>query len=95
MAVIQNTATTASVPEIQWQRIEAGEYRSLDGRWEVLKVWDRLYGDHWQLTDNTIDDYYKKHTACDSLKHAKHVASLTVQRETGAFKSINITDDMF
>lgn len=44
---------------IKWKRIEAGEYTSEDGRFTILKTWDRIYGNHWQLHDAYEDDYYK------------------------------------
>ena len=80
---------------LEWKKLDAGEYESRDGRFYILKTWDRLNGDHWQLTDNTVEDYYKSHTACDSLKHAKHVAELTINREQGIFEKppIKLTDD--
>ena len=81
---------------LEWKKLDAGEYESKDGRFYILKTWDRLYGNHWQLTDNTVKDYYKSHTACDSLKHAKHVAELTINQEQGIFEKppIHLTDDM-
>ena len=44
---------------LKWKRIEAGEYRSMDERFHILKTWDRVYGDHWQLHDEADSDYYK------------------------------------
>lgn len=44
---------------IKWKRIEAGEYESEDGRFYILKTWDRIYGNHWQLLDKNATDYYK------------------------------------
>ena len=44
---------------ITWKRIEAGEYVSEDGRFYILKTWDRLYGNHWQLRDRSVEDRYK------------------------------------
>lgn len=44
---------------IEWKRIEAGEYESKDGRFHILKTWDRIYGNHWQLLDRNANDYYK------------------------------------
>ena len=81
---------------LEWKKLDAGEYESSDGRFYILKTWDRLNGNHWQLSDNTVEDYYKSHTACDSLKHAKHVAELTINREHGIFEKppIKLTDEM-
>lgn len=44
---------------IQWKRIEAGEYMSADERFYIIKTWDRIYGNHWELHDKSIPDYYK------------------------------------
>ena len=44
---------------IKWKRIEAGEYESEDGRFYIIKTWNRIYGDHWRLFDRNDDDYYK------------------------------------
>lgn len=44
---------------ITWVRIDSGEYMSEDGRFYILKTHNNIYGNHWQLRDNTIDDYYK------------------------------------
>ncbi len=82
---------------LRWKRIEAGEYESLDGRFHVLQTWDRLYGEHWQLTDGNVEDYYKAQTACESLKHAKHVAELIVNRESGVYEKpqIKLSENSF
>lgn len=72
---------------IEWRMLEAGEYESADGRFDVIKAYDRLYGSHWQLTDHKKKDNcggdLQHH--CDSLKHAKHTAELTLQYEKGIF----------
>lgn len=44
---------------IQWKKIEAGEYISENGRFHILKTWNRVYGNHWQLHDKNEKDYYK------------------------------------
>lgn len=44
---------------IKWNKIEAGEYRSDDNRFHIIKTWDRIYGNHWQLHDGNSADYYK------------------------------------
>ena len=44
---------------IKWKRIEAGQYESEDARFLILKTWDRVYGDHWELHDKNEDDFYK------------------------------------
>ena len=44
---------------IKWKRIEAGEYESEDERFTILKTWNRIYGNHWQLCDRNERDHYK------------------------------------
>lgn len=44
---------------IKWNKVEAGEYRSDDNRFHIIKTWDRIYGNHWQLHDGNSTDYYK------------------------------------
>lgn len=44
---------------IKWKKIEAGEYRSDDERFHIIKTWDRIYGNHWKLLDSSVVDYYK------------------------------------
>ncbi len=44
---------------IKWKRIEPGEYESEDGRFYILKSWDRVYGNHWKLLDREEADMYK------------------------------------
>lgn len=80
---------------LEWKRIEAGEYESADGRFHIFKTWDRLYGNHWELQDSNVKEWYKSKTSCDSLKHAKHVAEVTVNRENGVYEKppILITND--
>lgn len=81
---------------LRWKRLEAGEYDSTDGRFNICKTWDRLYGNHWRLTDHNIKDYYKAQTACESLKHAKHVAETRVRQEKGLLQKSTfvLTEDM-
>ena len=43
---------------IKWKKIEAGEYMSEDGRFQILKTWDRIYGNHWRLRDINDPNYY-------------------------------------
>ncbi len=70
-----------------WKRNEPGDYESIDGRFSVIHAYDRLYGSHWQLTDHNKKDNFGRdlQRACDSLKHAKHTAELTLQYEKGIF----------
>ncbi len=44
---------------IAWKKIEAGEYESEDGRFHIIKSYDRIYGNHWELHDRNEPDYYK------------------------------------
>lgn len=44
---------------IKWKKLDAGEYESSDGRFYILKSWDRIYGNHWQLWDRSVPDKYK------------------------------------
>ena len=82
---------------LEWKRVEAGEYQSVDGRFHITRTWDRLYGNHWVLQDSNVEDWYKAKTACDSLKHAEHVAEMTVNRENDVYKKppIQISDNTF
>lgn len=43
---------------IKWKKLDAGEYESEDGRFYVLKTWNRLYGNHWTIRDRFEEDYY-------------------------------------
>ena len=56
---------------ISWKKIEAGHYESDDGRFNILKCYDNLFGNHWQLHDCFIKDYYKACFHEYSLKDCK------------------------
>ena len=56
---------------IEWKRIEAGEYESKDGRFHILKTWDRVYGNHWVLQDRRVEDWYKGRYDEDTLLACK------------------------
>ena len=56
---------------IKWTRIEAGEYESEDKRFRIMKDYDRIYGEHWTLYDQTIDDWYKMQYHEATLKECK------------------------
>lgn len=61
----------ASTPiRITWVREEAGSYHSEDGRFDILNVYDRMLGNHWQLWDRKTNQTYEK----DTLKECKWVA---------------------
>lgn len=66
---------------IKWKKIEAGEYESEDGRFHILKTWDRIYGNHWQLHDSNESDYYKglyhENTLLDCKLKAETVNKIT------------------
>ena len=44
---------------IKWVRIEAGEYKDEKDRFHIIKTWNRVYGNHWQLYDNQEENYYR------------------------------------
>lgn len=44
---------------LKWIRIEAGDYKSDDNRFRILKSWDRVYGKHWKIYDTRNPNYYK------------------------------------
>ena len=44
---------------IEWVRNEAGVYEDVNGRFTVMKTYDRVYGNHWQLHDRNESNYYK------------------------------------
>lgn len=44
---------------IRWRKLEAGHYESVDGRFDILASYSRLYGNHWVLQDSYEKDYYK------------------------------------
>lgn len=59
---------------MEWIRIEAGEYWSKDDRFQILKVWDRIYGSHWNLSDGKTNNNYP----CDTLKQCKQKVEVIV-----------------
>ena len=61
---------------IQWKKIEAGEYVSKDDRFHILKTWNRIYGNHWQLQDRSEPDYYK------SIYHEQTLLECKLKAET-------------
>lgn len=44
---------------IKWRRIEAGEYKSEDDRFLIIKTWNSIYGNHWELRDMSVPNRYK------------------------------------
>jgi len=55
---------------MEWKKIEAGEYYSIDERFHIFKSWDRINGNSWQLTDHQS----KQEFNYDTLKQCKNVA---------------------
>ena len=73
---IRAAAKRAAMPEgpapvrIKWIREEAGSYRSEDGRFDIINVYDHMLGNHWSLWDRKTNQKYEK----DTLKECKWVA---------------------
>ena len=57
--------------KINWIKLDAGEYRSEDGRFYILKAYDRIFGNHWLLQDNNEKDYRLGEYHEDTLKDCK------------------------
>lgn len=74
-ATIEITSLNILGDTMKWNMIEAGEYWSEDERFRILKTWDRIHGNNWQLTDYNT----KENIACDSLKHCKQVTEMIMQ----------------
>lgn len=66
---------------IEWTRIEPGEYESTDQRFHIIKTWDRIYGNHWQLRDRNEADYYKGIYSEMTLMDCKLKAEAILQQE--------------
>ena len=65
---------------IKWKRLSAGEYESEDKRFWILQTYDRVYGEHWILHDNTISDYYKRQYHENTLKECKAKAEVLTSK---------------
>lgn len=61
---------------ITWKRLGTGEYESEDKRFHILQTYDRIYGTHWVLYDNSITDYYKRQYHKNSLRECKAQAEV-------------------
>ena len=61
---------------ITWLKIDSGEYESSDKRFYIIKTYDRIYGNHWQLQDTHEKDYYK------SLYHEYSLRECKLKAET-------------
>ena len=63
----------------EWKKLDAGEYESTDGRFYILKTYDRIFGNHWCLFDHSIKDYYRSQYHEASLKDSKAKAEALVR----------------
>ena len=64
---------------ITWKRIEAGDYESEDGRFRILKSWDRIYSNHWKMYDKKADisnAQYHESTLLECKLKAEAICSL-------------------
>ncbi len=61
---------------IRWKRLEAGEYESEDGRFYVIRSYDRIYGEHWILRDKKEENYFKGQYHETTLRDCKAVAEV-------------------
>lgn len=43
--------------KIKWKRIAAGEYVSIDRRFRIKKMKDRLFGEYWGLQDLQLSTF--------------------------------------
>ena len=66
---------------ITWIREDAGVYKSDNGRFDIMKTYDRVYGTHWQLHDNNASNYYKGTYDEQSLRECKAKAEAILSRE--------------
>lgn len=72
---------------IKWIRIEAGEYKSEDSRFYIMKTWNRMYGNHWCLHDRKEVDYYKSLYLETSLMDCKLKAEAILSEEENNHES--------
>lgn len=61
---------------IVWKRLEAGYYKSEDERFEIMQIYDRIYGDHWVLYDNHEPVRYKGKYDEETLRECKAKAEV-------------------
>jgi len=67
---------------MNWRKINIGHYITEDGRFEILRNYDRIFGNHWTLFDNYETDYYKQQKAHEyTLKEAKAKAEGIIKQE--------------
>ena len=76
MFPILTSKAVKGIDMIKWVKLDAGEYESEDKRFYVLKTYDRIFGNHWILYDNSIKDYYKRQFHEYSLKACKAKAEV-------------------
>lgn len=67
---------------IEWVKLDAGEYQSKDERFYILKTYDRIYGNHWELRDRNVPDYYKSLHHEYTLKDCKLYAESIVKEKS-------------
>lgn len=63
---------------IKWKRVEAGEYKSENNRFNITKEYNRMYGgDHWVLRDKENPDInegtYHEKTLFDCKMKAEYL----------------------
>ncbi len=66
---------------ITWVKLDAGEYESSDQRFYILKTYDRIHGNHWELQDRDEPDYYEGKYHEETLKDCKHRAEGIIKME--------------
>ena len=64
---------------IHWNCVAASEYESEDGRFYILKGWQRFYGRCWMLSDQEHDPNHK--IVRDTLKECKQAAERILMEE--------------
>lgn len=62
---------------MKWIKVEAGEYRSDNERFSILKSWNRINGGSWELTDFKT----KRVLNYDTLKQCQSMAEDLLQLE--------------
>lgn len=73
-----------------WNKVEAGEYATEDGRFTAYRAYDRIYDEHWILRDGYEPDYYRGKYHESSLKECKGVAETILKQEREFGKKENI-----
>lgn len=65
--------------ELNWRKVEAGHYESTDGRFDIMKSYDCVFGNHWELHDSFEKDWYKSRYHEYSLKECQAKAETLVK----------------